>query len=136
MTALTLAEYTAARRAEDLEHLLIVWHNWSQSAQIARGYRETSAGTGLYQASRQYDDVNGVLDDDIDAERCKVVQFHVENLPPIHRIAIYILARNLTTGRSVWMSPRLPHDKAERERVVTEARDLLTARLVSAGLIE
>ena len=136
MTAMTMAEYTAARRAEDLEHVLIVWHNWSQSAQIARGYRETSAGAGLYQASRQYDDVNGVLDDDIDAERCKVVQFHVEHLAPTHRIAIYILARNLTTGRSVWMSPRLPQDKAERERVVMEAREQLTARLVSAGLIE
>lgn len=136
MTTTTLAELDAARRQEDLDDLLIRWHNWASAERIAVGYNDRAPVTGQYRTSRQYDDINGALDDDIDADRCKVVQFNVEHLQPTHRLAIYLLARNLTTGFSVWNSPRLPQDEAERSRVVSEARLALIERLISAGLIE
>ncbi len=52
-----------------------------------------------------------------------------------HRAAALILARNCYTGRSVWISPRLPADREERAVVVLEARNMLTRRLMAAGVI-
>lgn len=134
--ALTYAEVVAARRAEDLDHLLILWHNWQGSARLARGYGCRSAVVGEYRVSRQYDDVSGVLDDDLDDERCKQVQFHVEEMHHPWRTAVYTMAMNLACGLAVWSNPRLPSDPAELARVNAEARAQLLARLMAAGLID
>ena len=45
------------------------------------------------------------------------------------------LKRNLYTGRSVWVSARLPTDPAQRTAVLVEARSALMARLVRAGVL-
>ena len=136
MTAMTLAELEAARRQEDLEQLLILWHGWQRAVKVTKGHGGMSAVTGeRYRVSRQYDDVTGVLDDDLDRKRCGRVEYHVQRLGEPHRSAIYVLARNLTTGRSVWVSPRLPADAAERDRIVDEARHQLLVWLVADGVI-
>lgn len=137
MAGTTLAEMEAVRRSEDLDHLLILWHNWQRAGKVARGYNDRTAVAGeRYRTSRQHDDWNGKLDEDLDESRCKEVDFHVDSMQDPHRAAIYVLARNLTTGRAVWLSPRLPSDKAERDELVAQARQILTGRLVSAGVIE
>lgn len=49
--------------------------------------------------------------------------------------AIQIMARNAYTGRSVWLSPRLPKDPQARATIVAEARNQLTKRLMAAGVM-
>lgn len=134
MTAITLAEHIAAQRNSDLDHLLILWHQWQRAVKVTRGHGKAAAVTGeRYRSSRQHD--ASVIDDDIDRQRCGRVEYHVQRLAEPHRSAIYVLARNLTTGRSVWMSPRLPADKDARDRVVDEARYQLLVWLVADGVI-
>jgi hypothetical protein len=136
MPEVTYASVQAARREEDLDHLLILWHNWQGGARVARGYGGQSAVVGEYLVSRQYDDVSGVLDDDLDDERCRWVQFHVDELQHPWRTAIYVIAMNLACGLSVWANPRLPSDPDERARINQQARAQLMARLIAHGLID
>jgi hypothetical protein len=51
------------------------------------------------------------------------------------RSAILVNARNCYTGRSVWLSPRLPVDPIKRGFIVVEARSILTRRLMDAGVM-
>lgn len=136
MTATTLAEHIAARRSDELDQLLILWHHWQRAVKVTKGHGKVTMVMGdRYRVSRQYDDVTGVLDDDLDRQRCGRVEYHVQLLPEPYRSAIYILARNLVTGRSVWLSPRLPAEKEQRDRIVDEARHALMVRLVADGVI-
>lgn len=133
-----IAEYkkhVEQRRAEDLERLLILWHHIDKAQKITQGFREKSVVTGDgYRASRQHD--ASVLDDDLDASHAQRVGYHIEQMRDPHRSAIYALARNLVTGVDVWRSPRLPKIPAERDAIVAQARQILTARLIADGLIE
>jgi hypothetical protein len=56
-------------------------------------------------------------------------------MPEPYRSAIYALAKNLTTGHEVFRSPRLPQSKEARDMVITQARQMVTARLISAGVL-
>ena len=123
-------------REEELDALLSRWHSWSQSSKTATGYGQHSAGFDGYRTSRQYDDSNGALDEDFDAQRCRAVDFAAEHLQDPWRAAIYAEARNLYTGAAVWGSPRLPADPAQRAMVVAQARGMMIAKLVSAGVMD
>ena len=56
----------------------------------------------------------------------KAMDFHVGEMKDPYRSAIYILARNCYTGRSVWISPRLPKDPIARGEIIRVARVQLT----------
>jgi hypothetical protein len=122
-------------RAHDLEAVLCRWHQWQQSHRFGRGYNSRSLVCGEYRASRQYDDANGALDDGIENAIMKTVDFQVSEMRDPHRAAVYCLAQALTIGVSVFTSPRLPIDKSERDAVVVQARRIITARLISAGVL-
>ncbi|MDB5541968.1 MAG: hypothetical protein JWQ89_3695 [Devosia sp.] len=118
-----------------LDDLLSRWHNWQHAERGGRGYAPKAAGFEQYRASRQYDDANGALDTDLDALRSAAVDFLAQQMQDPHRAAIYMDARNLCTGLSVWNSPRLPPEPEMREMIVREARAMLCKKLVDAGVI-
>jgi len=117
-----------------LDDLLIRWHQFSPG-RVGRGFNDRTLVAGDYQISRQYDDCNGALDDAIEATILRQVGYEIEQLQPLHRIAIHALARALVVGCEVFMSPRLPEDRDARAALVRVARDELTARLVAAGVM-
>lgn len=119
---------------DTLDGLLSRWHQW-QSATVTRGWNRQALVVGSYRTSRQYDDQNGALDAHLDAIQMQAVEFAVQQMADPHKAAIYCLARALTLGVSVFMSPRLPVDAAERAVVVSDARGMLTRRLQSAGVM-
>lgn len=125
-----------ALRQDALDDLLSRWDHWLHPVKVGRGYGSTSSGGELYRASRQYDDANGVLDDEIEHRTMCGVQACVERLSAEHRIAIHTEARNVRLGVSVWRSPRLPQDPDAARAVMREARLRLIVLLVADGLVD
>lgn len=117
-----------------LDLLLSTWHQW-QRASTARGYNTRALVCGEYRSSRQYDDCNGALDDELEHRTMKTVDFQVAQMVDPYKAAIYAQARALAVGCSVWSSPRLPADPFERQAIVQQARAMLTRRLQSAGVM-
>jgi hypothetical protein len=117
-----------------LDDLLARWHRW-QSAHVGRGFNRRALVVGEYVTSRQYDDTNGALDDRLDNMQMRAVEFAVGQMVEPYKAAIYANARALHCGVTVFSSPRLPPDPCERMLVVAGARQILTARLQSAGVM-
>lgn len=115
-----------------LDELLKLWHRWQSSYRLKSGYPGTAAGCEQYRASRQYDDVNGALDQDADTAMCHAIDAEVSRMPDPHRTAIHVEARNLCSVR-VWKSARL--DPAKAAQYTLEARVMLWGRLVNAGVV-
>ena len=118
-----------------LDSVLSEWHSWSQNQPITRGHASHSAGMEGYRCSRQHDDQNGALDGDLHHMRCKQVDFEVQQMADPHRAAVYVIARNASTGRAVWASPRLPVEPVARDVVLTEARGIIRRRLLASGIL-
>ena len=120
-----------------LDDLLCRWHQWQESRhRYGRGYpsRDITCGE-LFRISRQYDDGNGALDESIDHEIMRALDFHVGEMPEPWKAAIYANARALVVGAAVWSSPRLPQDRHARAIIVVEARGMLIERLTGAGVM-
>jgi hypothetical protein len=118
-----------------LDDILIRWHQWPGAGKVGRGFNNRALVCGDYRTSRQYDDSNGALDDDLENRRMSQVDFEVSQMKDPHRAAIYCLARALVIGAQVFNSPRLPADRAERDAIVRQARALLTNRLLASGVM-
>lgn len=118
-----------------LDSLLCEWHQWAQATRHVIGFNRRSLVAGDYRTSRQYDDANGALDDALDDFRMRQVDFEVTQMADPRRSAIYANARALVLGVVVFMHPRLPSDRVQREQVINEARAELVRRLVSAGVL-
>lgn len=118
-----------------LDGILAQWHQWAQTSRHVRGFNGRSLVAGEYRTSRQYDDENGALDDALDERRMKQVDFEVSQMADPFRSAIYANARALVVGCAVFVHPRLPADREERQRVIVTARVQLVRRLVSAGVL-
>lgn len=119
-----------------LDDLLCRWHEWCSHATVVRGHANHSLVAGDYLTSRQYDDQNGALDDELEVRTCKAVDFAVQGLTEMWRFAIHTEARNLAAGYEVFVNPRLPADLTERKFVTRAARLALVQRLRDAGVIE
>ena len=122
-----------AERDAALDDVLSEWHAWQLQDRVGRGFANKSLVAGDYRISRQWDDLNGALDDDLDAMRMHQVDFEVTQLADPWRSAIYALARSASTGTTVVHSPRVPPE--QRVRVLAEARVRLHARLRAAGVL-
>ena len=122
-------------RQKQLDTVLADWHRWQEGARVSRGFASHALVVGEFRISRQYDDCNGALDDDLRKSTCKIVQCVVDQMPDPWRSAAYILARECCTGLAVWSSPRLPQSPAERQAVMLETRGKLVRRLVVEGVI-
>jgi len=117
-----------------LDDVLSRWHSWAKSykanQQTPRDpiFRDAKSGRG-------WDSTDEIIEDEIQNSMMEAVDFQVSEMQDPYRAAIYILARNLSTGRSVWLSPRLPVDPMERATIISEARIQLTRRLQAAGVM-
>jgi hypothetical protein len=110
------------------------WHNWgraykaNQQAASDPIFRHAKSGRG-------WDSTDDIIEDELMGSTMETIDFQVSEMQEPYRAAIYVLARNLSTGRSVWLSPRLPQDAVERATVVAEARNILTRRLQACGVM-
>lgn len=120
---------------EQLDELLILWHNHLSNGRTAKGYDRKTSVAGDFKVSRQWDDQNGALDDDLEMRKVTQVDYAVNELVDPYRAAIYCIARGLTCGLMVWNSPRLPAVEADRQIVVRSARGQMIFRLTRAGVI-
>lgn len=120
---------------ETLDDLLCRWHHWQQEYQPVRAYSGRALVCGDYRSGRQYDVENGVLDDALELQTMRAVDFAVDQLSPLFRIAIHQDARNLVVGCAVFVSPRLPADREQRQQIVADARQALSVRLLHAGVM-
>jgi len=135
MTAMSYEEWAEMEQGDELESLLSRWHHWQGGYKATRGFKSRALVVGDYQVSRQYDDLSGALDDDLENATMRKIDFEVSEMKDPHRAAIYCLARALCIGAAVFTSPRLPADPKERAGVVAKARVLLVLRLVNAGVM-
>lgn len=117
-----------------LDDWLSRWHAWGKSYK-ANHQGSTDPVFRNAKAGRSWDSIDDIIEDDLMGSTLEAIDFHVSEMQDPHRAAIYILARNLYTGRSVWISPRLPADPLERGAIIAEARSQLTKRLMAAGVM-
>lgn len=125
-----------------LDDLLSRWHHWMKEKPVNGVDRLDDPVFRDVRSRSGWDSAEEVLDREMEALRMRAVDFQVSGdargqggLPEPYRAAIYCLARNCYTGRKVWMSPRLPRDPLELGVVLLEARNMLTVRLVAAGVL-
>jgi hypothetical protein len=117
-----------------LSDLLERWHIW------ARGFKvcpEPSADPMFRNAKsgRAYETQYEINEATINDSTMEAIDFQVSEMADPHRSAIYAHARNLASKHAVWASPRLPQDPQERAILVLEARNILTRRLLRAGVM-
>ena len=117
-----------------LDDLLAEWHRWAKGWAGVAAHGACAMFTGV-KSSRQWDGEGDVIDGALHNTQMAAVDFHVNELEPLHRTALQIQARNLVTGRSVWTSARLPVDVEARVVILSQARNNLTKRLTSAGIL-
>lgn len=119
---------------ELLSDILAAWHAWAQGDRQSIGYSNASAGLTGWRSSRQYDFDNGAIDAEVDKSIHRTVDFHVREMQDPYRAAIYMNAKNLSAGRHVFQSPRVPTG-IEGANILKTARATLILKLVGAGVI-
>ncbi len=124
----------------DIDHLLndllVSHHEWSRGHQrFGKGYYGTNAACKQARASRQYDDVNGALDANIDEIRMKAFDEAFYRVPQPYFTALEFEEKNLASEIYVWRSPRLPQSEEELEILTLEARNILLKELAKDGVL-
>lgn len=117
-----------------LDDILSRWHHHCKTYQVVR----QSGADPMFRNAKSpnhWDSTADIADDSGNSAQMKAVDFAVSEMQDPHRAAIYVNARNCYTGRSVWLSPRLPTDPAARALVIGEARSMLMRRLIAAGVM-
>lgn len=117
-----------------LDDLLARWHHYCKYFSPV----PVSGADPMFRnavSSKGWDNTSDIAEDAVNGAQMKAIDFHVSEMADPHRAAIHVLARNCYTGRSVWISPRLPADALERGVIVLEARNQLTRRLMAAGVL-
>lgn len=121
----------SARRCDDL---LSRWQAWaSANVQTALSYPTTAAGAWRYRCSRQYDDENGAIDQDVENAIMSAVDRCIERVAQPWRSVLAMHAKNLCTGVACWRSARV--EAADLARAVAEARRMAMARPRAGGLM-
>lgn len=125
-----------------LDDLLARWHHWMSGAPINGVDRLDDPAFRDAQSRTGWDSSGDVIDRELESKTMKAIDFQVGGdaraqggMGDPHRTAIYILARNCCTGQKVWYSERLPKDPIELGIVIQEARNILTRRLMAAGIL-
>lgn len=74
-------------KVHNLIGLLEAWAEWQKGYKVKLGYPKMSAGfqPGGYNATKTFDE----LADESDAELCRMVDYCVQDLSPVHSAAIY-----------------------------------------------
>jgi hypothetical protein len=123
------------RLQADLDYWLARWWSARDRPSASEGYPAVSAYLKNYRTSRQHDDTNGALDQDIDAMVIAQVDHDISAMEADSRLAISYEACRLSLGVAVFMLQRLPADRAELAALVLMARNNLTMRLLASGVL-
>jgi len=125
-----------------LDDILSRWHHWMKGKPLNGVDRSDDPAFRDAMSRSGWDSAGDILDRELEAVKMQAVDFQVSGdsrgqggLPEPYRAAIYVLARNCYTGKKVWLNPRLPNDPQERGVIIREARNMLTLRLMSAGVM-
>lgn len=118
-----------------IDAYLVLMHEYSSAYHVGRGYPSRAPGTEGYRPSKQYDDVNGAMDDEADHVTGAAVAAIVDNMADPHRTWLRMEGRNLKTGVKVWTSARLPLCPVERSVIRQEARNMLWVKLRATELV-
>lgn len=124
-----------------LDSLLSDWHIWASNFRHVAQSGSCAMFTDV-KSSRQWQDADEVLDNAKHASTMKAINFAISGdkegkgaMDEPYKSAIYIKARNLTTGVNVWSSPRLPSDPLQRTEILMKAKTVLLMRLSAAGVM-
>ena len=120
--------------ADELEQVLTEWHAWQRGYRPVRSYNDRAQGCELHRSSRQYDDVNGALDEANRESQMRAVDYEISELPNEPRWCITEMAMHLARGHCLQRNPRLPRGP-ERAALDARSRVMLTRRLVRAGVL-
>lgn len=126
-------QFLLAEMEAKLDDILSRWHSWQRGDVLTDGHSGRATVLGDSLTSRQYDDMNGALDAQLEITTMRQVDFEVSEIPDPWRSALHALARSLYTGHAVFHSPRIPAEN--RARVSAEAREKITVRLKAAGIM-
>lgn len=126
---------TREQEKDALDELLCMWHQWQQSYRPVRSWKGKALVVGDYNPGRHRNADDGTLDEALDEQTMRAMDFAVDKLPEVMRAAIHQEARNLTVGTQVFISPRLPGCPKRRQEVVAQARERLAGLLRLAGVL-
>lgn len=125
-----------------LNDLLGRWHAWQLGVPINAVDRMDDPMFRNAKSRATWDSADEILDQEVHKKTMKAIDFQVSGdnrgqggMAEPHRTAIYILARNCHTGHKVWASKRLPEDPEELGIIIQEARNIITRRLMEAGVM-
>ena len=111
-----------------LDDLLIAWHRWAKSYAPVQEISTSPMFRGM-KSPRGWDTLDQIADETIETGKLETVDAVIMQLCDDYRTALQIQARNLCTGRNVWVSTRLPADPDNRAVVLRDARDALHNKL-------
>jgi hypothetical protein len=118
-----------------LSGLLADWHIWSVHTAPRAGMPGRAAGIGSVPSSSQYDWENGVEGDLVDKRIMEGFDAAIQRVPQPWLTALQFEARNLAVRHQVWVSPRLPANRVEREALILDARNRLLKELAKDGVL-
>jgi hypothetical protein len=126
---------------EILSDLLSRWHHYAKTYRLT-GEAGADPMFRNAKSSRQWDSIDDVLDTELAGSTLERMDFEIMGdkrgqggMDEPYRTAICVNARNCYTGRSVWLSPRLPQNPIERAELVTTSRLMLMRKLFAAGIM-
>ena len=117
-----------------LDDLLPRWHYWSKHTAQRAGMPGKAPVFGQSASNSQYDWENNVENDAIEQRIMRGFDSAINKVPQPWFTALTFQARNLCTGRNVWISPRLPQGEA-LEVLLLEARTRLLRELTKDGVV-
>jgi hypothetical protein len=123
------AERAPLKEAIDPIELLILWWRVESCWTPVEGYPKECPSTQGYRASRQHDGDNGAAETDARGKLASHIGAVIARIEEPHRTALAFLARNRSSGASVWVSPRLPADEDARAELVADALAMFVDRL-------
>lgn len=118
-----------------LSGLLQDWHHYCQRTYHRHGYPGKAPCFGQSRSNSQYDWENGNEDALVDKRIMQGFDAAANRVPQPWLTALQFEARNLAVRYQVWVSPRLPVDRAEREVMILEARNRLLKELAKDGVL-
>lgn len=118
-----------------LSGLLADWHIWSVRTAPRAGPPGKSPGFGQSRSNSQFDWENGLEAELVDRRIMEGFDAAAQRIPQPWLTALQFEARNLAVRYQVWVSPRLPANREEREVLILEARNRLLKELARDGVL-
>lgn len=118
-----------------LSGMLADWHHYCVHTAQKSGYAGRAAGFGQHRSSSQYDWQNGVESELVDKRIMQGFDAAINRVPQPWLTALQFEARNIACGYQVWVSPRLPANREERDILILESRNRLLKELARDGVL-